>query len=461
MLSFIGKTGKWFWQILRELKWQVKVLLVLALGALVVMPAMIVYTGTPSFCNSCHVMNDYYDNWASSSHKEVNCLMCHLKPGLEGYIEGKINGLAQAIDCAVGRFDTKAHATVVDASCLREGCHSVEELKSDDIQYSSTKFAHEKHLFQTVDGIKIACTTCHSHFVGNEHFEVHRDVCFSCHFLKSSLTGKRLVQTTCVDCHKVPDTKIKMGLVTVDHADFIAYKANCDDSCHKKQILQENTVARTVCWNCHSFGNDQGHSSTELHQAHTADRKVECFSCHGNVFHGPLKPESVVAAMMDCQNCHGNTHNVQQTVYTANTHPDTGNRILGPMFLSHVDCTGCHGASGAAESSGALDSLGIVSRASAAACDKCHEPGTGDKYVPFWQKTIRELYAKVDGKWQSLKDYPAALSDRGAAEKLETLMAEARALLDSVQADGSWGVHNFKYTETLLTTADNLISQVK
>ena len=75
-----------------ELKLFVKIGLVavLALPALVWVPIKV--TGTTEFCNSCHIMNDYYASWQTSSHAEVNCLMCHLQPGFSGYVMGKING---------------------------------------------------------------------------------------------------------------------------------------------------------------------------------------------------------------------------------------------------------------------------------------------------------------------------------------------------------------------------------
>ena len=106
----------------------------------VVSVAAIEVTAQPGFCNSCHVMNDYYHSWQTSGHSEVNCLDCHLQPGFTGYVKGKINGLAQAIDCAVGRFGTKPNATIVDASCLRSECHATEKLLTETLDYEGVRF---------------------------------------------------------------------------------------------------------------------------------------------------------------------------------------------------------------------------------------------------------------------------------------------------------------------------------
>ena len=103
-----------------RMRWRARLLLV-AFFAAVAAGGAVVVTGQPGFCNSCHIMNTYYDSWTKSGHAEVNCLDCHLQPGFKGYIRGKINGLAQAVDCAVGRVGTKPRATVTDASCMRSG----------------------------------------------------------------------------------------------------------------------------------------------------------------------------------------------------------------------------------------------------------------------------------------------------------------------------------------------------
>ena len=106
--------------VFRQLRWPVKLLLLLMVASFFFAGAIVV-TGQPGFCNSCHIMNSYYASWQASSHANVNCLDCHLQPGFTGYIKGKVNGLAQLVDCVVGRVGTKPSAFVTDASCLRPG----------------------------------------------------------------------------------------------------------------------------------------------------------------------------------------------------------------------------------------------------------------------------------------------------------------------------------------------------
>ena len=444
--------------IFRQLKWSVKISLLLIVFLFFAVGAIEI-TGQTGFCNSCHIMNPYYDSWKTSEHANVNCLECHLQPGFSGFVKGKINGLAQAVDCMVGRVGTKPNAYVADDSCLRSGCHSVEEIASTTIDYGGVKFTHDNHVKKIVDGIAITCVTCHSHFEGNEHFNVNNNACYACHFLKENQTNERLVQTGCRDCHEVPDKVIQRGLVTINHSEFVSYNASCEESCHKKEVQTTSEVPDTACLNCHSDRKEHQPNSVELHEAHTRNEKVECFACHGKVLHGRTGVESLTV-MMDCQNCHSNTHQVQRTIYSTQQpmQHEQMDRVLSPMFLTHVECTGCHIETEQKED-GVLDSVGTVARAVPRACDVCHKEGTGQQYVPFWQKQIKAKYEEVRVKVDNLEARARASSNQDAAQKWRNSVEQARAILKSVSADGSWGVHNFKYTEAMLLRADELVSE--
>jgi nitrate/TMAO reductase-like tetraheme cytochrome c subunit len=438
------------WNAFKQVKWPVKILLLVVIVSFFATGAIVV-TGQPGFCNSCHIMNDYYDSWKTSEHSNVNCLDCHLQPGFTGYIKGKINGLAQAVDCIVGRVSTKPSATVTDTSCLRPECHSSEKLASTDIDFAGIKFTHNNHLDKDVKGIKISCGTCHSHFEGNEHFSVNTNACFTCHFLKINEADTGVVQTGCTDCHEVPNKVIKRGLVTINHAEFVSYKASCEESCHKQEIHKISQVDNNVCLNCHTFSKEQNPDILVLHEAHTHYEKVECFACHGQVLHGKKEVTSI-SVMMDCRNCHSDTHQAQRTIY-ATQHPmetKETDRILSPMFLTHVECTGCH-IEKVAEKSGALNSFGTVAKAVPRACDNCHEKGTGQQYIPFWQNKIKTMHEETSRKLDRLKS-------RRTTTKLKESIDQAQSILDSISSDGSWGVHNFKYTEALLNRADEIVS---
>jgi nitrate/TMAO reductase-like tetraheme cytochrome c subunit len=51
------------------------------------------YTSRSDFCNSCHIMEPYYDSWKQGAHKDVACVKCHISPGVENFLVAKLNGL--------------------------------------------------------------------------------------------------------------------------------------------------------------------------------------------------------------------------------------------------------------------------------------------------------------------------------------------------------------------------------
>ena len=290
---------------------------------------------------------------------------------------------------------------------------------------------------------------------------MNNDTCYTCHFLKDGQTGEKMVKTGCTGCHEVPKKVIKRGLVTINHAEFVSYKVNCEESCHRKDINITSKVDENTCLNCHSFSKEQNTDLVALHKDHAHSEKVECFACHGQVPHGQTAVASL-SVMMDCQNCHSNTHQIQQTIYTTQNsiQAEGTNRILSPMFLTHVECTGCH-IEQVAQKAGALVSYGTVAKAVPRACDNCHEKGTGQQYIPFWQGKIKTMHEQASRKLEQLKDRAKNTTNQQAAAKLNQSIEQAQSIIESVSADGSWGVHNFKYTEALLLEADKIISEVR
>jgi len=446
-----------------QMSWRKKILFGLA-GLGIFGFTMIEVTGQPAFCNSCHFMNPFYESWKVSSHHEVNCMECHFEPGFMGYVKGKSVAPAHLANYVLGRAPTKPNATVRDASCMRSHCHSSEDLVPGNVDFGTVKFPHDKHVGQIVDGMKISCGMCHNRIEGNEHFKVNRGVCFTCHFLRRDGSESNLVQTGCQGCHEIPE-KMESESMTIDHSEYVLYGANCEKACHKREFQKLSNVPEGVCLSCHDFGKSHHPDCTELHEIHTDSEheirtnaeKVECFECHGHISHGQEESTSALARMT-CEKCHSETHNVQVGIYSANHDPQEkeDSRIVSPMFLTHVECTGCH-IEQSQPFSGSAYSFGKVAKAVPRACDVCHEPGTGDKYIPYWQGEIKKLYERVYAKLERLEGFVQSRIAEEGTQKLESDIIEAKAILDSVKADGSWGVHNMKYTEAMLLKAERII----
>lgn len=468
-----------------------------------------------AFCNSCHSMGNYYETWQASEHKDVDCVQCHIPPGMGNLVHAKLNGLGQLVDQVLGRGGLKPSASVRNESCLRSGCHDLEEVLKTNKTEGAFLFKHKGHVDLDYLGITVKCSSCHSHVKGDEHFDVNRNACIACHLLRprtalenavnghgngsassrpatlplasmpigrpislpselasgqpatsaSAPAGGVSVVTTqaaltrapaqCKNCHNPPDKPIKYQGLEVVHSEYVAYGAACE-SCHHRATAPAEKVTDAHCLTCHEYGLERKGTVEETHRQHySTEYKVECFSCHGVVRHGPAA-QAMRLNQIDCRACHLDQHTIQQATYKVRlpggagmaTSQSTTTRsameiAVTPMFLAHVDCAGCHvkpRSLRAKPGSGAL-----VAAASAEACDRCHQKGLGDQMIPMWQRNTRSLYKIVEGK---LKPFEAD-KDPEVVE----LVGEARRMLDVVRLDGSWGVHNPLYTQKLLNKA--------
>lgn len=142
-------------------------LLVLALGGAAAIPL----TNHPAFCASCHTITPSYNSWARSSHKDVTCVDCHVRPGISGFIHDKV--FAGLEDVAITLLGTPAaphnlESHVYSSVCI--SCHRavlrVSEVASRDlpppVKDVGLLMSHRKHMeaFEK-RGKGEGCTTCH------------------------------------------------------------------------------------------------------------------------------------------------------------------------------------------------------------------------------------------------------------------------------------------------------------
>jgi nitrate/TMAO reductase-like tetraheme cytochrome c subunit len=149
----------------------VATLLVLALGGAATIPL----TNQPTFCASCHTIKPSYDSWIRSSHKEVTCVDCHVRPGFSGFIQDNVfAGLEDVVITFLGNptepHDLQSH--VYSSVCL--GCHRailrVTEVSARDLPSPVKEVGlimdHREHMEAfNKRGQGEGCTTCHSRVV--------------------------------------------------------------------------------------------------------------------------------------------------------------------------------------------------------------------------------------------------------------------------------------------------------
>lgn len=146
--------------------------LAVMVGAVALAGIAIPLTDQPEFCAGCHTIAPSYESWAKSSHKDISCVACHVRPGFQGWLTDKV--LAGARDTAITFLGTptEAHnlkATVDSGVCV--SCHRhilrVSEIAPRDLPLPVNDVglvvSHRQHMEAfTVRGQGEGCTTCHA-----------------------------------------------------------------------------------------------------------------------------------------------------------------------------------------------------------------------------------------------------------------------------------------------------------
>ena len=146
-------------------------LLVLALGGAAAIPL----TNQPTFCASCHTITPSYDSWIRSSHKDVTCVDCHVRPGINGFIHDKVFAGLEDVAITLLGTPTEPHnlaSHVYSSMCI--SCHRailrVTEVSVRDLPAPVNDVGlimnHRKHMeaFEK-RGQGEGCTTCHGRVV--------------------------------------------------------------------------------------------------------------------------------------------------------------------------------------------------------------------------------------------------------------------------------------------------------
>jgi cytochrome c nitrite reductase small subunit len=209
-------------------------------GAVAVAGVAIPFTNHPKFCASCHTIKPAYESWLTSSHKEVECVTCHVRPGVVGWLHDKAWHGTRDVSITLFGTPTEPHnlkAEVDSAVCL--GCHRnilrVSEIAVRDlpppVKDVGLIMSHRKHMEAFgARGQGEGCTTCHAAVVHEQPIKgypiviprghvaadsrpwepqhppgsvLHKRAmadCFRCHDNKTEYEGKKLSRK-CETCH--------------------------------------------------------------------------------------------------------------------------------------------------------------------------------------------------------------------------------------------------------------------
>jgi len=415
------------WGLLRT---HAKVLAGLVVGAAILVLALNMVASRvaqrSSFCDSCHYMAPYVDQWRSSKHAGVECVQCHP-------YDTKAVALS-TIRYLSGAYNPRPRAEVNDQSCLASGCHDQRVLKPQENFRGNIRFDHQVHLKGAVRGIRLHCTSCHNQIVQRGHIAVTDQVCFLCHFKGA---GKGQAVTGCEVCHGSPKKIVEHAGFSFNHQSYLKIGVACSQ-CHVQVVTGDAGVSKERCATCHVGREERLQDVQFLHENHIAKHKVDCRECHAPILHGKI--QLVEPLEVRCESCHIHQHNLRKLMYIG-----TGGRLIpdlpSRMFAAQVSCTGCHIH---VTEKGAALSHEARTTAQREACAKCHEPGY-EKMYDDWKAVMAKV---VQGYGAFLAEAEKQAAGKSLPKKYASALTDAREAYLFVK-EGR-GEHNVEYAVKLL-----------
>lgn len=223
----------------------------------------------PTFCRSCHTMEEAWDRWSTSEHRKVGCHNCH---------EGNVIESARQVITFVVRQPRRVgrHAVVPREVCAR--CH-----ESGDPQWRQVAgtAGHVVHAEQR----QIQCVTCHAPSI--HRFRPPAAVCGTCHVAQTR--GERIVKIKamadfhCTECHQflransplrpVRSTCLDCHRALPGQANLWPKGAPMQFACGQCHKPHEQAKPVVVCTQCHEK------PRADMHPASTL-QTTPCTTCH-------------------------------------------------------------------------------------------------------------------------------------------------------------------------------------
>ncbi|HEY3198674.1 MAG TPA: NapC/NirT family cytochrome c [Nitrospirales bacterium] len=193
------------------------IVITLAVLGVVAAAVAIPLTNDPKFCASCHTIKPSYQTWVVSTHKEVTCVACHVRPTFEGFVQDKvIKGTHDVWVTLIGhpKKPDDLKATVHSEVCL--SCHAnmlrISELATRDLPGPLKKagliMEHRKHMeaFKKRDKGE-GCATCHATVVHGRPYKGYPIVVPRGHIKMDDLARaeKEALEASMVKAHRTSD----------------------------------------------------------------------------------------------------------------------------------------------------------------------------------------------------------------------------------------------------------------
>jgi nitrate/TMAO reductase-like tetraheme cytochrome c subunit len=343
-------------------------------------------TSSSEFCASCHEMKPEFYTWKASSHSEVDCVSCHIEPGLENLAKSKAEGVVELYKKTTQTYTAPIRMPdeIPDSAC--ETCHNVS--KREVTPSGDIIIPHDKHKTEGVE-----CIQCHS---GTAHGKIaDRKMTYQADYLKwddkvgtaamSEIKWIRPDMDTCMECHKarkvttectachttgmVPDSHKKEEFKLETHGKQASKDLKDCNQCHKGMSAEEldgyeeeSTLTKllnnnksqapkknhynyakdnTFCRDCHSQ-RPASHTNYWMkdHGGYASEDREGCTACHE---YQPISDSQI--KIVACASCHPSSHSRSTNWKKRHPIPVSANqKLVRSCYQCHNEakCGSCH-----------------------------------------------------------------------------------------------------------------------
>ncbi len=432
-------------------------------------------------CFKCHFEKDRLDKYGETTvihdnhitKNKIECTQCHL--AIQHKIVKDIEAIADCRTCHTGSHqaqkilftgtggrgvDHPMPNVMLEKGLSCKGCHMFHEETGGLQVRSQTAVSHEQ-----------ACESCHGKGFGDilknwENSTVRKLQTINGIYQAAlreirkadpvrRAAAEKLLQDAAFNIDVVERGK---SVHNIDYAQELLRAAFASIGAALKAVGSASTpdgssfkpqVKTNACLACHSGIEEISIPVFGLkfpHKNHVQTLNLACGACHSNAKkHGELTATKASCApchhkdtKKDCAACHA----TQGLLYKGGR-IGTAKVAKDVMAEAETECAACH-----------VSKSGQVVRPDAASCLQCHEKGF-EKTFEEWRSTTRALLAEVRTALAGIK--PASL-----AGEPKTQQAEIENLLDTLEQDGSSGVHNHAFAAASLKEAlKKILSWIK
>ncbi len=251
-------------------------------------------TSTTSFCATCHEMSAESITHKVTTHSQVKCVDCHIKPGIDNKIKAKILAMKELYHHVTRTVPNPvyAHREVEDVVCIK--CHSINRMvtATGDLIVN-----HQTHM-----EAEIPCLTCHAgvahakvverglntHDAYDHWKEENAELLVTKEFTNPNMG-------TCIDCHD----KVNQGLKPWEDKEYVMSSPpnvqkegqEVEDKTYTSNLIlqglgkQKKDVKLSMeCETCHlEVGIPKNHNKQGWNQNHGDSALTElntCLKCH-------------------------------------------------------------------------------------------------------------------------------------------------------------------------------------